>query len=73
MAKAKTTKKDDLKGKSEDELKAMLIELRKEQMNLRFQRGTGQLEKTHEMRKARRQLARVKTFLSMKKDEKNAA
>lgn len=73
MAKAKATKKEDLKAKSADELATLLIEQRKAQMNMRFQRSGGQLEKTHEMRKARRTIARIKTLMNNKKDKKNAA
>ena len=57
-------KAEDLKGKSPDELKKMLLDLRKKQFNLRFQKSGGQLEKTDEVRKVRRDIARVKTFLS---------
>ena len=63
-AKAKTENKaEDLKGKSSDELNAMLLDLRKKQMNQRFQRAGGGLEKTSEIRSVRRTIARVKTYL----------
>lgn len=58
-------KAEDLKAKSEDELKRLLLDQRKAQFNLRFQRSGGQLEKTHEMRKVRRTIARIKTYLTM--------
>lgn len=61
-------KAEDLKAKSEDELKALLLDQRKAQFNMRFQRSGGQLEKTHEMRKARRTIARIKTFLNAPAD-----
>lgn len=62
--KAKTANKaEDLKGKSADELNAMLLDLRKNQMNMRFQKAGGGLEKTDAVRKVRRTIARVKTFL----------
>ena len=64
-------KAEDLKAKSEDELKTLLLEQRKAQFNLRFQRSGGQLEKTHEMRKARRTIARIKTFLNSKTTKAN--
>lgn len=57
-------KAEDLKGKTFDELKAMLMDLRKEQFGLRFQAVSGQMEKTHEVRKVRRNIARVKTFMA---------
>ena len=65
MAKEKkVTTAEDLKGKSPDELNVMLKDLRKQQLNMRFQRAGGQLENTSEMRKVRRTIARVKTFLN---------
>lgn len=54
---------EDLKTKTEDELKKLLLDTRKEQMNLRFQRSGGQLENTAQIRKVRRSIARIKTFL----------
>lgn len=61
-------KAEDLQGKSTDELKALLLDQRKAQFNLRFQRSGGQLEKTHEMRNTRRTIARIKTFLNKPAD-----
>lgn len=49
-----------LREKSADELKAHLTDLRKEQFSLRMQQVTGQLPKTHETRRVRREIARVK-------------
>ncbi|MFN6999018.1 50S ribosomal protein L29 [Elioraea tepidiphila] len=57
------TKPADLRAKSPDELKDMLIALRREQFNLRFQRATGQLESTNRIRVIRRDIARIKTIL----------
>ncbi len=54
----------DVRGKSPDELKEMLVDLRKEQFNLRFQRATGQLEAVGRIREVRRTIARVKTVMS---------
>ena len=48
-----------LKGKSADELKAHLVDLQKEQFSLRMQKATGQLAKTHDVRRVRREIARV--------------
>ena len=56
-------KASDLRTKSADELKADLVELRKEQFNLRFQAASGQLENTARVRLVRRDIARVKTVL----------
>lgn len=74
MAKEKATKNkaEDLKGKSADELNAMLLDLRKTQMNLRFQKAGGALEKTDAVRKVRRTIARVKTFLGQQADGASA-
>jgi large subunit ribosomal protein L29 len=58
------TKIADIRGKTSDELKAMLLDLRKEQFNLRFQRATGQLEALSRIRTVRRDIARVKTIMA---------
>jgi large subunit ribosomal protein L29 len=55
-------KAEDLKTKTADELTALLMETRKAQMNMRFQRSQGALEKTDEIRKTRRSIARIKTL-----------
>ncbi|WP_066097646.1 50S ribosomal protein L29 [Xanthomonas massiliensis] len=57
----------ELREKSADELKAQLGDLRKEQFALRMQQVTGQLPKTHETRRVRREIARVKTLLGSTK------
>ena len=56
-----------LRQKSADELASHLLELRKEQFALRMQKATGQLAKTHEARRVRREIARVNTLLGAKK------
>jgi len=53
----------DIRQKSDDELGDMLIDLRKEAFNLRFQKASGQLENTARMREVRRDIARIKTTL----------
>jgi len=53
----------EYKGKSEGELNDQLIELRKEQFNLRMQQATGQMARPDQMRKVRKNIARVKTEL----------
>jgi len=60
------TKPADIRAKTPDELSAMLLDLSKERFNLRFQRATGQSEKTARMRAVRRDIARVKTILHEK-------
>ncbi len=57
-------KAEELKGKTVDELQKTLIDLKKQQMNLRFQKSQGQLENTAQIRTVRRDIARVKTFIS---------
>ncbi len=56
-------KAEDLRQKTEDELKDQLLDLKKEQFNLRFQSASGQLENTARVREVRRDIARVKTML----------
>ena len=56
-------KTTDLRSKSADQLKDQLVQLKKEQFNLRFQQATGQLEKTARITEVRRDIARVKTLL----------
>lgn len=58
------TKIADLRGKSAKELGDLLLQLRKEQMNLRFQRATGQLAATARVRAVRHEIARIQTVLS---------
>jgi large subunit ribosomal protein L29 len=53
----------DVRLKTADELKTMLLDLRKEQFNLRFQRATGQNEGLGRVRAVRRDIARVKTIM----------
>jgi large subunit ribosomal protein L29 len=53
---------DDLKQKSDDQLQQQLIELKREQFNLRFQSATNQLEKPSRVREVRRTIARIKTL-----------
>ncbi|MDN5780865.1 MAG: 50S ribosomal protein L29 [Luteimonas sp.] len=55
-----------LREKSADDLKAHLLELHKEQFSLRMQKATGQLSKTHDVRRVRREIARVNTLLGTK-------
>ena len=57
---------EDLRGKTPDQLQQELVNLKKEQFNLRFQQATGQLENTARMRQARREAARVKTIINEK-------
>ena len=51
----------DVKAMTADQLKDESLNLKKEQLNLRFQKATGQLEKTSRIRQVRRDVARIKT------------
>ena len=62
----------DLKTMTPDQLQDELLNLKKEQFNLRFQRATGQLENTERVREVRRQIARVKTLSRQKASEAKA-
>jgi large subunit ribosomal protein L29 len=59
-------KADEVRTKTPDQLKADLVQLQKEQFNLRFQRASGQIENTARVRAVRRDIARIKTFLALK-------
>ncbi|MAJ68015.1 MAG: 50S ribosomal protein L29 [Rickettsiales bacterium] len=48
------------------DLKNKITDLRKESLNLRFQKSSGQLEKTARIRAVRRQIARIKTVINNK-------
>ena len=63
---AKTAKAADVRIKTKDELDTMLLDLKREQFNLRFQRATGQTEGIGRVRQVRRGIARVKTILAEK-------
>lgn len=56
-------KAEDIRQKSDDELKDQLLSLKKEAFNLRFQRASGQLENTARVTQVRRDIARVKTIM----------
>jgi large subunit ribosomal protein L29 len=57
----------ELRVKNDSELRKDLTGLLQEQFNLRMQRGTGQLTTPHELRRVRRDIARVRTVLNEKK------
>ncbi len=57
----------DVRLKTADELGSMLLDLRREQFNLRFQRATGQTEGLGRVRAVRRDIARVKTIMAEQK------
>ena len=57
---------EELRLKTEDQLKGDLANLKKEAFNLRFQQANGQLENTARVRTVRRDIARIMTFLGQK-------
>ena len=59
-------KASELRGRDAAGLRADLLQLKKEQFNLRFQRATGQLDNTARVRQVRRDIARIKTVLAQK-------
>jgi len=54
---------DEVRRLTSDQLQESLLQLKKEQFNLRFQAATGQMEKTHRVNEIRKDIARIKTVL----------
>jgi len=59
-------KASEINQKGVDELNKELVDLLREQFNLRMQKGTGQLSQPHRMKAVRRDIARIKTVLNQK-------
>ena len=59
-------KVEELKNKTIDQLKSILIDLKKESFNLRFQKANGQLENTSRVKVVKRSVARVLTLINNK-------
>ena len=59
-----SSKAEDFRAKSGDELNTQLSSLKKEQFNLRFQRANGQAENTGRIRVLRRDIARIQTVIN---------
>lgn len=66
-------KAEELRSKSVDELIKVILDLRKEQFNARFQKAQGSLENTAKVRENRRAIARVKTILNEKRRNEEAS
>ena len=60
-------KTKDLRAMTIDELEAKLVANKKEQFNLRIQQSTGQLQNTSNMKKVRREVAKINTLLAERK------
>jgi len=58
---------EDLRAKSIDELSKIILDLRKDQFNQRFQKAQGSLENTAQILQTRRSIARAKTILNEKR------
>ncbi|RVD55279.1 50S ribosomal protein L29 [Mesorhizobium sp. M2D.F.Ca.ET.185.01.1.1] len=65
-------KAEDIRTKTQDQLSDDLAALKKEQFNLRFQKATGQLEKTARVKQVRKDIARIKTIAAEKAAAKKA-
>jgi large subunit ribosomal protein L29 len=65
-------KYEDIASKTKDELAKTLLELKKDQMELRFKHAGGQVDKTHEIRGLRRDIARVQTAMNAPESAKKA-
>lgn len=63
----------DMREKNETELRDELSGLLREQFNLRMQRGIGQLATPHDLRRVRRDIARIKTVLNEKQKGSEAS
>jgi large subunit ribosomal protein L29 len=57
-------KASELRQKSKDELGTMLLDLSRERFNLKMQKGTGQLAKPDQVKRVRRDVARIHTILN---------
>ena len=54
----------EIRAKEKSEIETQLIDLRREQFNLRMQKGSGQLSRPDQVKSVRREIARVKTILN---------
>jgi large subunit ribosomal protein L29 len=63
-------KMTDVRPMTDDQLKDEIAKLKKEQFNLRFQRASGQLEKTARVRQVRRDIARLRTAETVRRAAK---
>ena len=63
----------DIRAMTSDQIDDELAKLKKEQFNLRFQKATGQMEKSARVRQVRRDIARIKTIAAQKSAAGNKA
>lgn len=65
-------KAQELRAKTAEDLQKELLELSRERFKLRMQRGTGQLTRNSELKRVRRDIARIKTILGEKQQAQQA-
>ena len=61
----------ELRDKTNEELQSLLLDELRSQFNLRMRKGTGQLDKPSEIKKTRRNIARIYTVLNENKIKSN--
>lgn len=61
-------KTEDFRAKTDDQLTADLVDLKREQFNLRFQAATSQLERPARIKEVRRDIARIKTLQAQRQN-----
>ena len=64
--------REDLQAKTTEELQAQLVDAKKELFNLKFQNATNQLDNTARITEVRKNIARIQTVITAKKNEVNA-
>jgi large subunit ribosomal protein L29 len=64
---------EDLRAKTDDQLSAELVDLKREQFNLRFQAATSQLEAPARIKEVRRDIARIKTLQAERQNASDSA
>jgi large subunit ribosomal protein L29 len=62
-------KASELRSKDAGELKDLLLEARKEQFSLRMKQGNGSLDERHQLKRVRRDIARIKTVMNQVQGE----
>jgi len=67
------SKIESLRSLTSDQLHEELLKLKKEQFNLRFQKATGQFEKTHRVDEIRKTIARIQTLLTAQRAANKSA
>lgn len=65
-------KASEIRDKNDEELKELLLEIRRKQFNLRMQSGSGQPARSSEVREARKDIARIKTVMQQRRQDSAA-